>query len=721
MTLSTSALSALKKLAATREALVAENAIRAESLGAYRAAMRDVPYSEQIPFENWMAKQLSKEPGFAEGGSVGDETKPYFGGAGTRKYAEAKRRMELADVNTLPDPRTYAAVSGLLGTPPDEQGFSAMHPDSAAIRSVANPAFAIGSALQVAPMMGALTKFGKAIAEAPSITQGSRMGQRGVIKMKDGNWLTGSVEDALRGLKRPGANPEQMLELNPEYQAIGNRNNALNSWVDKQLTRYVKNELATPEDPVRALAERGVLHVDPAEFGSAFRPSPSVTRARAGQPPEGSAQSATAHAWEDAGDTSVLSSPASEHLFDETLEANPWLLKVPPETPVHRAKYTIRDDLGFNHLMDELRNATNPASGLPLDLQLKYSALNQVSVPQAVERVAKINEWRAAQKAEADLAKANNAATVLHKEYLENNPKGFKWVELKQPERPTLIQGEYKDPMFDIPLEQQERISQQAHQQARRIYPDDESDDYMMAVQDIQGQLSDAYAAKNKPIISKELQDALKYEGDTMGHCVGGYCPDVMEGRSRIYSLRDAKGQPHVTIEVEPSPNVIGHELDTIMKDLPHPQDPSKTLQDVVKERMRPGGNWNKIARMVAEEYGVDLEPARALSKITQIKGKGNKKPNDKYLPYVQDFVKSGKWSDVGDLQNTGLKRLSDMGDEPMIKAAREKLGNYATPEEWDAIMRGGQGFAHGGSVTADYDPSYLNHRVDRLRAELGL
>jgi hypothetical protein len=51
----------------------------------------------------------------------------------------------------------------------------------------------------------------------------------------------------------------------------------------------------------------------------------------------------------------------------------------------------------------------------------------------------------------------------------------------------------------------------------------------------------------------KQLEDALKYEGDTMGHCVGGYCDDVAEGRSRIYSLRDKRGEPHVTVEVKPN------------------------------------------------------------------------------------------------------------------------------------------------------------------------
>ncbi|MCS4088737.1 PcfJ domain-containing protein [Rhizobium sp. BK176] len=43
---------------------------------------------------------------------------------------------------------------------------------------------------------------------------------------------------------------------------------------------------------------------------------------------------------------------------------------------------------------------------------------------------------------------------------------------------------------------------------------------------------------------------ALKTEGAQMGHCVGGYWNRVKGGDTRIVSLRDADGQPHVTIEL---------------------------------------------------------------------------------------------------------------------------------------------------------------------------
>jgi len=68
-----------------------------------------------------------------------------------RQGAKARKLAQARDVNTLPDPRTYAMVQGLLGTAPDEMGFSAMHPDLPGIKAVAEPAFAVGTALNFMP------------------------------------------------------------------------------------------------------------------------------------------------------------------------------------------------------------------------------------------------------------------------------------------------------------------------------------------------------------------------------------------------------------------------------------------------------------------------------------------------------------------------------------------------------------------------------------------
>jgi hypothetical protein len=76
-----------------------------------------------------------------------------------QRQGEAARRLAaMRDVNTLPDPRTYAAVSGFLGQAPDEMGFSVMHPDREGIKRAGQAGFGVGTALQVAPIVGGMMK-----------------------------------------------------------------------------------------------------------------------------------------------------------------------------------------------------------------------------------------------------------------------------------------------------------------------------------------------------------------------------------------------------------------------------------------------------------------------------------------------------------------------------------------------------------------------------------
>jgi len=56
--------------------------------------------------------------------------------------------------------------------------------------------------------------------------------------------------------------------------------------------------------------------------------------------------------------------------------------------------------------------------------------------------------------------------------------------------------------------------------------------------------------------VDVKTPDALSLEGNIMGHCVGGsnYCNAVAKDTTKIISLRDKKGLPHVTIQLEKTP-----------------------------------------------------------------------------------------------------------------------------------------------------------------------
>ena len=521
-----------------------------------------------------------------------------------------------------------------------------------------------------------------------------------VIKPKGGNWLSGYVERAVEPLKRDASGrpmAEASMygykpEVNPETEAI-------NQWLDRKLSKYIRNEMGTPEDPLRALADRGITHQEQNRLNTYNLDALEDARTRAGFPAEGLAKTQAGREWEAAADYAILPDEAGVYLREPMLKTDPWLAKVPPETQVYGVDSRAVPNM-FGHLTDELRNAVNPESGLPAHLLWKYQDLDKVTVPQAVQRVHDINEWRAAQKAEADLARANNAAAHLHKDYPEA---GFRWVELKKPTE----------------------------------FPDEE----------ITGKLGEAYrnmspegqAAVREDFLRQRgvaaLEDALKYEGETMGHCVGGYCNEVAEGRSRIFSLRDSKGRPHVTIETAPSSRIN-------MARLEEGNARGMDFEDALFEaemRFPELGRWTGEAdynnpeldaflqKNVPEIYNKYIKPADPLPEIVQIKGKANRAPNDEYLPYVQDFVRSGQWSRVGDLENAGLIALEPQSDiaQRLQRAGREVPKYINDSELTDYLKEFRIGYAEGGAVDAgafdplEYNPGKIQSLVDTLREEM--
>jgi hypothetical protein len=566
-----------------------------------------------------------------------------------------------------------------------------------------------------------------------------------VVKPKGGNWLAGSVERAvepMRAAPRPGQTTRQLAEMMPANEWIGLSDEAgqvsdyvrslgggkteqlsapdfaMNRWLETKLGKYMKNEMATPEDPLRLQADafpaikaeqlavkdaqlaKARADMEAARQARGFTPEMmtssqarirelererdfidaqmgihadvrptgyNVTRARgrAGFPEEGMGVSDLAKKWEDRADTFVNELQAFDltSAYPEAVEANPWLLKVPPETRVYDMLRGADEDLGFAHLTDELRNALNPESGLPRELLLKYSDLDKMSVPQVSKRVDEINAWRSVQKAEADMARAGNAATQVVKEYPEQ---GTKWVELRQPE----ITAENLPPGYEMQTFK--------NNMGGTYYSLRDINDGGV---EIGAGMSPELAIKSaaQKIEDPRLEDALKYEGETMGHCVGGYCPDVVEGRSKIFSLRDDKGRPHVTIEVQPWRSSQGESLAEFEARLrSDPMRSEQAVRDI----------------MSSPQYR---------DSIVQIKGKGNKAPKEDYLPAVQDFVRSGSFGKVGDLGNTGLYRAEEITNFVpesfyATKAEREaafekakaagKIQDYMTRAEWEDALK---------------------------------
>lgn len=536
----------------------------------------------------------------------------------------------------------------------------------------------------------------------------------GIIKPKGGNFIKGASyyitpEDAAMRYSSYVDPDVASAALSGKYSPTSYEYKdtipkvAVNDWLKQKLAKYIQNEMGTPEDPIRRIAEewpakRDVLisqqqskipnlqelaakyedmglppevianrmanaqrdiggikdkisdieNYNPLHYAPKKEISPyndvEELRKKAGYPVEGIAKSDLGKLWEHYADNAFIVDKVKD-LLDTSpryLQANPWLESVPENQNVYAVKSTDTNDTGFYDLATKLRNAAHPDTDLPDFLRIDPAKLSRVSVPQAVEHVAKINAWRDAEK----LKEGRNTATVMHKEYPDQ---GLSWMQMKMPEN-----------------------------------------------QD-----------------KEALRAALKFEGDTMGHCVGQYCDEVAGGDSNIYSLRDRRGEPHVTIETT-SMNPA-HHYENIYMNLP--DDERKVLQANIAEYTQQNPHLKDLD--AANEY-MRMIYGEAQPKIVQIKGKQNAAPNAKYLPAVHDFIRSKDWSSVGDFENTGLNDLRNIEKTmhpDIYKAATDKYGRFATNEELNALHDDFyernkdipiEGFANGGLVGTPptaYDP----------------
>lgn len=509
----------------------------------------------------------------------------------------------------------------------------------------------------------------------------------GAAKLRGGQWwadqpfsgVNYSPEAAARSNARPFM--DRSFVWNEPPRNGGRHSYAptpASQWLEKALSKYYKNEMGTPEDPLRSLAERG-LHYDT-----------EMT-------PERWQKTVNDVLQEDTiGSVLLPRNPkggmpgAGDDLRGEAMVAMPWLAKQPVTDNIYGI-YEGGLDLG--HFEDEFQNALDPASGLPINLAVRPESLGRMTFPQAVEHVGKINQYRAKEMERAALSRASNPAVQTFKEYAENNPRGLRWAELKSPELNDNLLSDTDRSLMDLTVKEGRTTDPAALEMVR------------------------------KERAKTALQDALKYEGDTMGHCVGGYCDDVASGKSRIFSLRDAKGEPHVTIETSPVyKRTAAVEHLQQLGVLPEWQNYIKRVNTRGVDTLALSDAWLRERGLPPVEYsGQD---------IVQIKGKQNRKPNEDYLPFVQDFVKSQKWGNVGDLGNTGLVKLPDEryitqqqfdeGSNSLIRAtypglAEEEYANFAPDlrpkvyniADWGADADGDwkkhfEGYAIGGRVSAD-------------------
>lgn len=568
------------------------------------------------------------------------------------------------------------------------------------------------AAMAVAPLVGPAvktgTKVGKALAPTAAemaLDIASKYGvdpRMNIIKPKGGNWMPDTPERMTEKLKTPlfvNKTPEERLiqheealtnpaltqEQKDRIQLFADQTKgqiAVDKWVDQKLNKYIKSEMGTESDPIRLGIERryeqakelraanqkkldkmaadidrakargkdttlsendlaaarekfaeeediafnGLYHGTPPEGGWAnyeawYEAPVKEKRKRFGMPEEGLGTHPASRLWESTVDDEIgqYSSEGfkAPHMQNSGLiKNNPWLLNLPPDTTLYKLD-TIDGNLEFRHMIDELKNALDPLSNLPKHLKIAPKDLEKMTVDDVSALSGKINAWRNVQKTKTNLEIANNPATHTFKEYPldESNPKGVSWRQIKRPEG-----------------------------------------------------YSDEYA-------EQFVRDAVKYEGDIMRHCVGGssHCEPLLNGEVELYTLRDAKGEPHVTIEVE----VPEHPYEIDLSKLDN--ETKYKYQQYVREWRQRNPEIEELTDediyAALREAGVPPKPPR----ILEIKGKLNRKPKDEYIPFIQDFIKSGRWSDIKDIHHTDLRKAEDVLGPNVVKELRSR-GEYVPP-----------------------------------------
>jgi len=529
------------------------------------------------------------------------------------------------------------------------------------------------------------------------------------VKPKGGNWappinldlpskrLAGSESNANSDSVTRALSPLRTYYQGPnrapaEIESLNaNVADPLNRWLDKKLAPYVRNEMGTPDDPIRLAHEQGYSH-SPAirsleeNLAGAWLPQRTAdARSAAGFPEEGFAVRRHAEAgypegnllntrraeeWEIMSDRAIDPNIAENYQEDiklgrqrlenrkpefksilgdwdpnvEMAENSPWIEKIDPSTPIYRIadSQTFSSDLDFNHLIDELRASLSPNSELPAHLRLTPETLNKVSVADAVKRVSEINDWRA-----LEAAKAEQAGML---ENLNSNARlADPTAKLSFVEKPGLT-------WVDIP-----------------------------------------------EVVNKKGTKLCTDIGKAGGWCTmnADTAQEYGSGYNRLVALLDAEGRPHaqaMITESSTSPYILWYEQN------PHRSPENNAFMDWVEQRARAGGSKKSSDQLYlewAKETGRQI-PHQESFDIQELKPPGNafnsdrsevyKKRDPEYQKKVSEsvvkFLNSGEWGTVNDLD---IYNIVDLQRDPHALSAylRDITGknNQASEAIFDAAM----------------------------------
>jgi len=468
---------------------------------------------------------------------------------------------------------------------------------------------------------------------------------------------------------------EDLLKRLPAYSAV-------HEWLNKNLRNYIKNEMGTPSDSVRKLAdEKNKIHLEPTQLeAEPYIDDVKKIRESVGMPVEGMAKTPMGKSWEDRADLHIESEPASYyqnkrsyvadfgpygserfHTENEAKQAiekwnksirdlgpnvaeplrkvvptiertgplveHPWLEKKSPNETI----YNLNGGQGLN-----FKPVTETILNDIIEGRLPAESLKNVSVAQAVARHSDYQDELARKllKLEEEQQKKNLSANV-HKEY----DSGHKWIEL----------------------------------------PDTMS--------------------------SPENKDFCKGIGKNLGLCTQNDWAAEDYGRhdvgNRLYALIDKEGKPHAQVQTK--------HRHFNMRDITNlPPEDQKLIskqvtewaqnQDEYPTHSRVERAYSDAAKSLGHQLPTDVLEIKPPS--NDWKGKYSldreaKYPGyeEKYKPFLDDFVRSGNYGEVGDLYNTNLFDLhksTQYADDlrSFANKVNLKMPRYLLNQEADILGR---------------------------------
>jgi hypothetical protein len=451
-----------------------------------------------------------------------------------------------------------------------------------------------------------------------------------IIKDQGGMLVGGekALDDELIAMKRNErtfvGNPDEVGSYAKDPNAV-----ALNQWVDTKVRKYLRNQAGTEADPILKTIESGVEHNFQPTMGDT-KYSVRNKRLQVGKPEAGIAKTELGKEFEYKID-SMFDPKSSEEvkaiLNDPLPFADPNTaerfraskLRTELDLPIQNEK-----DVEALRLLNEIPDKNvYTLSGTNITDRLGLNHVSDVLMedlqtgrlrPEQLNQMSIEKAIRRAAEYDAEKAKA---MTKAHATSVEGMPipkaydDGYKWVELKHDTDP------------------------------------------------------------------KKTQSALKSEGEMMGHCVGGYCPEVESGEIKIFSLRSPDGKSHVTIEARPqfsmtlwrnanldainsNPKLKQYDFNMNSLDNDHKYGYRMTERDYVTEMTKE-----------MKKLGINPVEPPSYMELHQVKGKQNKRPDEKYQSYISDFVKNNPTKHeivlVEELQNTNLMNVQDVVDDGVV------------------------------------------------------